>query len=112
MREDPRDSSEELVEQDPAPEPEQEASAGELRKIVSSFRQELEETEGRIFDLRFGEEQDQEQTASALGLSVYKVRKLERKLRRRLLAQLKKHGYLTERNPQVALNALLSLLLS
>lgn len=99
------------VESAPPPDPEQAAIDEQLRQLVASFRQTLSQPELGIFDLRFGEELDQEQTAQRLGLSVYKVRNLERRLRRRLLTQLTKHGYLNEPRARGKVLTLLGVLL-
>jgi len=74
--------------------PEELAMEQQLYAMVRAFREGLDPTERQVFDLRFGEEQEQEPCAEALGLSVYKVRKLERRMRKRLLGLMQKQGHL------------------
>lgn len=74
--------------------PEEVATEGQLRGLVQQFRGDLSPEQQQFFDLRFVDEQEQKDVQAALGLSLYRIRTLERQLRKRMLAHLQKHGYL------------------
>ncbi len=78
--------------------PERDALAGELRRLVSTFRAGLEPREQQVFTLRFDESLSHAAITERTGLSASQVKTTEAKLRTALLKHLKRHGYLDGRS--------------
>ncbi len=77
-----------------APEPTLEER--EIERLLAAFLAEASPVERGLFELRFRDGEKQDDAARALALSRVQVRRVEYKLKRRLLAYLKKHGYLAD----------------
>mgnify|MGYP001594116264 CR=1 FL=1 len=74
----------------------------QLRELVDKFIGKLTEEDRRVFDLRFREAQSVEACAARLGVSEYRVKRTEKRLRRRFLETMQHHGYLTGYTPDAA----------
>lgn len=66
----------------------------ELEALLKAFVATLSEREQAVFRERFDRQLSQEQAAQALGLTRIQVRRLEVRLRARLLSHLQERGYL------------------
>jgi RNA polymerase sigma-70 factor, ECF subfamily len=78
-----------------SPSPEPTLEEREVDGLLARFLEQSTPVERRLFELRFRDEQPQDQAARGMGLSRIVLRRIEYKLKRRLLAYLKKNGYLT-----------------
>lgn len=76
--------------------PEPSLEEREIHRLLDTFLAEATPVERRLFELRFRDERNQDEAARALELSRIQLRRIEYKLKRRLLAYLKKHGYLAD----------------
>lgn len=83
----------------------------EVERLLAAFLEGCTPVERRLFELRFHDEKGQEEAAAAMGLTRIQVRRLEYKVKERLLLHLKKHGYLA-RVPRSILGARLGMVLS
>ncbi|MHB1845637.1 MAG: RNA polymerase sigma factor [Deltaproteobacteria bacterium] len=95
----PQDADPSLAE--PVVTPETEALDGELVALLGRFRAGLDPLSGRLFELRFERGLGQEAAASELGKSRIQLRRLERRLKGRLLGYLKQAGYLEGASPRL-----------
>lgn len=77
---------------DPAPSPEENVSSAEERAVVAAFLETISDEERRFTELRFLEDQAQEEVAEALGVGRKKVRLLEIRVRTKLQLFLKQRG--------------------
>jgi RNA polymerase sigma-70 factor, ECF subfamily len=68
----------------------------EVERLLAAFLAQATPQERELFRLRFREEQGQEEAARALDLSRIRLRRIEHKLKKRLLEYLKGNGYLSE----------------
>lgn len=82
----------EIIADADAPSAEQLVARGEIRELVQTFLQALEEGERTLLRLRFVEGRSQRDVAARLGLGRQQVRSREASLRRRLIRHLQRHG--------------------
>lgn len=68
----------------------------EVARLLDAFLGDSSPAERRLFELRFRDENGQEEAARAMGLSRIQVRRVEHNLKKRLLGYLKKNGYLAD----------------
>jgi RNA polymerase sigma-70 factor (ECF subfamily) len=73
----------------------------EVERLLARFLEDSSPEERSLFEARFRDEQPQEDAARGLGMSRIRLRRIEYKLKRRLLAYLKKNGYLTDVNRSI-----------
>jgi RNA polymerase sigma factor (sigma-70 family) len=78
---------------DDAPSPEQQWLDNEVKDIVVAFVAELSGDERRVFASRFQGGMSVEATAKALQLSEFRVKRLERQLRKRFFGAMRSRGY-------------------
>lgn len=76
--------------------PESSAEESEAARLVEAFRSGLEGMEARLYDARFVQGNTQQEAAGLLGMTRIRLRRVELKLRRRLLEHLKTNGYLED----------------
>ena len=72
--------------------PERATVEKEAERTVAEFRESLQGLEARMFELRFVEQQSQQQVARALSLRRGRVRGLEDRVRRRFVRFLRNRG--------------------
>lgn len=82
-----------------APEPTMEER--EVERLLAAFLDRASPVEQELFRLRFREEQGQEEAARGLGMSRIRLRRIEQKLKRRLLGYLQQNGYLAAVSPAI-----------
>lgn len=71
----------------------------ELEALLEAFRRGLDESEAKLYDLRFVEGLAQEDASTRLGLSRIQLRRRERALKQKLLEHLHGLGYLRDLQP-------------
>jgi RNA polymerase sigma factor (sigma-70 family) len=74
------------------PAPDRVTEQGEIRRLVQSFIQDLDEEQRQVLRLYFMDQQSQEVVAATLGVDRNRVRKLILQLRKKLLKRLQKAG--------------------
>ncbi len=81
------------------PDPAREAEHRELLNIVECFVTGLSSEDKPIFDMRFREGLSVEACAKKLGLSEYRIKRTEKRLRKRFLDTMQRNGYLEGYSP-------------
>jgi RNA polymerase sigma-70 factor (ECF subfamily) len=71
----------------------------ELEDLLARFQAKLSQEETLLYRLRFNEGLAQESAAARMGLTRIQLRRRELAVKKRLLAYLHRHGYLTELTP-------------
>ena len=67
----------------------------EVERLLTAFLADASPVELELFRRRFRDEQPQEEASAAMGMTRIVLRRVEHKLKRRLLDYLKRNGYLT-----------------
>lgn len=80
--------------------PERQVADDQLLALTTSFVRTLNEEEARFFGIRFAEEQTQQATALAMGVTRARVKVLEKRLRQQFLEMLRQNGYFTDYSPK------------
>jgi RNA polymerase sigma-70 factor (ECF subfamily) len=83
----------------------------EVERLLAAFLDGASGIERDLFRLRYREELGQEDVAKRLGLTRIQVRRVEHKLKKRLLEHLKQNGYLATVSPAILGAGLRSVLL-
>lgn len=82
-----------------APSPERSVESRELASLLQAFVEELGHEEQRIFRARYEDRLSLREAARALGMPLIRVRRIDARVRRDLLQELRSNGYL--RNARV-----------
>jgi RNA polymerase sigma-70 factor (ECF subfamily) len=83
----------------------------EVERLLAAFLDRASGQERELFRLRYRDELGQEEAAQRLGLTRIQVRRIEHKLRKRLLEHLQQNGYLAMVSPAILGAGLRSVLL-